>query len=175
MKSNSNEQNAEFSSDYIKALLQTPFHLLSSEEKRVIRAFERSSLAYERFLRKLGLAYQNQLTPTEVRVLRRARRRNLQHQRVVNEMQRSRFEPSPQQLHKSPQFRDHEDPTYPLKLMWSDGYTEVCSYQRFMRDYWPKILQRYKIQQSQNRKTSKRKSRIRENAYELFKKKFSGR
>ncbi|RLI87718.1 MAG: hypothetical protein DRP01_00915 [Archaeoglobales archaeon] len=165
----SKTDKAEFSSDYINAIKQLPYELLTKEEKCVIRRLERESLAYERFLRRMGIAYKGQLTPTEVKILRRARKRDLEHQKVVDEIRRSRLEPTPQQLHKVPTQR--EKPMFFFRL-WPTG--ESCSYERFMREYWPAIKKRYEKLEAEQRKRKRRSRRVRENAYADFKKRLLG-
>ena len=167
----SKTDKAEFSSDYINVILQTPYELLSDAEKRVIRRIERENLTYERFLRRMGIAYKGQLTPTEVKRVRRANRRFLEHKRVVDELRRSRLEPTPQQLHKVPT----QNETKPMVFfrLWPTG--ELCNYDRFMREYWPAIKKRYeKLEKQRKQKRQRRRSRVRENAYADFKKRILG-
>jgi len=166
MMKSSGKSKSEFSGDYINVIRQLPYELLTDEEKRDIRHQERANLSYERFLRRMGIAYKGQLTPTEVKVLRRRRKRYLEHQRMVEEHRRSRLEPSPQALHKVPEAKP--TPNFFFRL-WPTG--EIISYERFMREYWPSILKRFK---EQEKSRSRSRKRTRENAYELFRKKFVG-
>jgi len=165
MKSSSEAKN-EFSSDYIQQIQQLPYDLLTDDEKRVIRRIERANLSYERFLRRMGIAYKGQLTPTEVKRMRRANKRYLEHQRIVEELRRSRLEPSPQQLSIVPMARPAPNRTF--FRLWPSG--QLCSYERFMKEFWPSILRAYKRRNKLNRS----RKRTRENAYELFRKRFVG-